>query len=405
MPSSGRFYSPLVGRPNLWHPLCAGLRALVFFDSVKAVNQTELGFDGSPTGGSLSFSHRFGPGLALTRASSQFVRLGTVGHLGFTGSCTMMVKFRTNSSPGAGNNAVVLGCDDGGTDRGCLLEVNAYAGSVGAGIDGPTFWAQASTTEARAASQNVSFPANTDILLCGVYNSPADTATLYRDGLQVAQNTHLFGAAGTPYNVSAATTVYVGRRDFGTSDDFFDGTVFWVAIFNRALTAAEVRVWSQETWDFLDNTEAVLVPEAVAAETPPAPRTALAQSLGVADPFFFVFRREHVGVVGPEAVAPAAEPFEVAFPPVPGAPWNLFRGRPVPIGGATGDTVPPTVPPVPPVPSETVNRPLVPRVPRMDPSDPRFARFTEIVSQIFNDLYFTGQLTKNPTTGRWEITP
>jgi hypothetical protein len=63
-----------------------------------------------------------------------------------------------------------------------------------------------------------------------------NTAILYVDGVQVAQNT---GMTLSPSSLGNTTNNWIGRSQY-SSDAFLDGQIDEFHIYNRALSAAEI---------------------------------------------------------------------------------------------------------------------------------------------------------------------
>lgn len=247
----GRFRPPAFGwKPNLAHPLCRGLKYLAFFRGRNLVHPL-VGplLNGAASGGTVRFG-QYGPELLLTRASSEYVTLGTVGQLGLTGSVTMVARVTAGADPGATEACVVVGWDNDNPSRGAILTVTNYS----AISRGPGFYAITPTGSAEAwGSQALgSYPADTNLQFAGVYDADADLIKVYRDGVQKDSDSAI-GA----FNTATGGVAYVGRRDLTAEDDFLDGAVQWFALFNRALTPAEVWLWSQDDWGFLYEDEAL----------------------------------------------------------------------------------------------------------------------------------------------------
>lgn len=70
--------------------------------------------------------------------------------------------------------------------------------------------------------------------VAGVYDSSAQTETLYVNGVQVAT----FNAAGLPPETGAGGFLQIGAENHST--DVMNGTADDVRVYNRALSAAEV---------------------------------------------------------------------------------------------------------------------------------------------------------------------
>jgi hypothetical protein len=257
------------------HPMLMGLRFLAFGDCAAPRNAAEAGGPSAPSSvtavtNSARLGTRFG---ALTgNGTTSDVTYGNASDYSLAGrSITVLCRCRARvgqisgvvaARDGSTSGWQILFSDFGGAEDGYQFAVFG-AGVFVEGQDG-----------FGAAAQ-----AGKDVFVAGVYDHLAHEARLWtrQPGEPVAAlrgvntNTNSGDVPGTDWDVRVAQPVHL--FNLAGASNFFDGDVGWVAVFDRALSGAEIELWSMdEEWPFEDDgINATAYPVSPPPPPPPPP--------------------------------------------------------------------------------------------------------------------------------------
>lgn len=113
------------------------------------------------------------------------------------------------------------------TDAGWLYEANWVTGGI--------LWLADETNASNVAGCNFSWNFHQWYFVCLTYNQAGDTAHFYVDGVHVCATPYT-----APINVIDTTTSFVIGRSLAGPDEYSDGWIDDVRVYNRVLTASEV---------------------------------------------------------------------------------------------------------------------------------------------------------------------
>jgi hypothetical protein len=237
MAAPSQIRRPFQVATNQW---TAGLRmfsliryALKASDTIETGNLIQKGSDITSKILARSFSPITGyDGSIFVASNGDYIQWDTSWTGKFLGPVTVIARCNPTSVDTAGQ---LWGTHDVSSGDGCSLQINGASGCgwfVGNG--GGTF----------LSDGNVPGSVNNEFTLGGSYDpSGAGTMRLYKSGVLVASNT----SAGASHNTSSAGFASTGRFSTGGGAGVtfgLSGSVWWVAVFNRALSAAEMVAWT-----------------------------------------------------------------------------------------------------------------------------------------------------------------
>jgi hypothetical protein len=197
-------------------------------DSSNIFGQTQN--DGTLSGATLPswVAGKMSYGLTFD-GSSSFVSIGSAASLNFTGSGTLSGWIKTTS---AGTGVIFIKTSDGGGVGRWGMQIRINLSKAEAYVV---------TTSAGVTAFNVTSTNNIDDgnwhHVVEVWDNATGIITLYIDGVSKTTST------GTNTLRSGLGTSYIGKQtnSANTSQNFFNGSIDDVRIYNRALSAGEVR--------------------------------------------------------------------------------------------------------------------------------------------------------------------
>jgi hypothetical protein len=237
MAAPSQIRRPFQVATNQW---TAGLRmfsliryALKASDTIETGNLIQKGSDITSKILARSFSPITGyDGSIFSASNGDYIQWDTSWTGKFLGPVTVIARCLPTSVDTAGQ---LWGTHDVSSGDGCTLQISAASGCgwfVGNG--GGTF----------ISDGDVAGSVNNEFTLGGSYDpSGAGTMRLYKSGVLVASNT----SAGASHNTSSAGFASTGRFSTGGGAGVtfgLNGSVWWVAVFNRALSAPEMVAWT-----------------------------------------------------------------------------------------------------------------------------------------------------------------
>lgn len=113
------------------------------------------------------------------------------------------------------------------TDAGWLYEANWAGGGI--------LWLADETNATNAAGCNFSWNFHQWYFVCLTYNQAGDTAHFYVDGVHVCATPY-----AAPINVTDTTSSFVVGRSLAGPDEYSDGWIDELRVYNRELTSIEV---------------------------------------------------------------------------------------------------------------------------------------------------------------------
>lgn len=232
-------------RINRNHPWLAGCKLFAFPDGTGKMKNLMGGVEGTVTNGpTLS---RLGSHLALSyvQASSQYTVFGTAASYGLSGpDITIMLRAKPASYGSSSDIINAVATADNVSPSGFQLGFSNFGGDLQG-------WNLTLYGASFTANDGTSAPAPlVERVVGAAYRASVRSITMYLDG-QFAKETVNTAIA---WNVTGPNPIYVGQGGIGSFERPFDGNIGWVAIFDRALSDAEVFRFSRDwEWPFFDD--------------------------------------------------------------------------------------------------------------------------------------------------------
>lgn len=139
----------------------------------------------------------------------------------------------------------------------------------------------------------------------GRYDSASRTVDIWQNGVKLATNTDVAKAWNTTTTTDLASGLILG------TSQFFSGSLYWVACFDRALTDAEMEVWTTQ-----DPLDLLLGPDPLLVFVQPTWAVATTIGAGAA------WQDASPWIVSTPLVASADSGGSVPSAPGPGTVWN-----------------------------------------------------------------------------------
>ncbi len=177
-----------------------------------------------PTGGKIN------GGLKFDGGSAQYVQVNDAASLDLATSFSVSAWVYLTALPGAGQIARIV---DKEAAVGTNYELNIDNGYFGSGLGFTLSYNSAGCCDDNYVKYVTSISTNTWYNVTAVYDSVAQTQTMYING--AASATH--SVAGLPPQAGAGNPLYMGSR---SGNDALSGVLDDVRVYNRALSASEV---------------------------------------------------------------------------------------------------------------------------------------------------------------------
>jgi hypothetical protein len=171
---------------------------------------------------------------ALTfNGTTQYVDVPDAASLQLAASFTVSAWVKLSALPAAGNYGAILQKDNTSGSTNYVLAIDN--GSINTSSMGWTFdYNSTGTSDDRYATYLTTPNTGVWYHVAAVYDSVAQTETLYLNGVQVATNS----VAGLPPEHDGGNDLSLGSR--GAGSEFFPGTIDDARVYNRALGAGEI---------------------------------------------------------------------------------------------------------------------------------------------------------------------
>jgi hypothetical protein len=200
------------------------------FSNNKTADRSGNNNTGTLTNGPVRSIGKIGQALEFD-GTNDYVHLGNTASLGLTGSMSVSAWVYAHTYPGASDNMIISKNINGEPERGWELnatldnELETMAFKVSSdGNDEITVYGATELTTGRWYH------------MIGVYNASAQTMNLYLDG---ALDTDFVTGTVPSSQANSPANVHIGSRS--DSQKFWDGLIDDVRVYNRALTADEIK--------------------------------------------------------------------------------------------------------------------------------------------------------------------
>lgn len=182
------------------------------------------------------------PGLHFLDSNGEWISWDRTALGATTGSVTVIGRWKPKA---AHYGALLATIPDVGTQTGFSVGFHSALGLVMFVAHNNNFFG--------AATSDPSGDSGYEYTAGGSFNASAASITLWKGGKEVSTNTD----NTQPWNTVASSVLYTGK--YHNSNEELDGDIFWVAYFNRALTDAEMTVWtSQDPLDLIYGEDPIL---------------------------------------------------------------------------------------------------------------------------------------------------
>ncbi len=208
----------------------------------KATDFSGRGNTGTLTNSPTWVNGKFGKALKFSAASTQYVDVGNPTALQITGDMTISTWVKLDSLPSAGDAYQLVAKDNDTGGRAYTFDVYNDTGGAIYGTNGTVArlyingGAGNQDNGSNLIASNVILSVGVWYHVVGVYNT-SGTLDLYINGVSAhAQRT------GESSSIPSATaSVFLGAREYPGVEGYLDGTMDEVRIYNRSLSAAEVK--------------------------------------------------------------------------------------------------------------------------------------------------------------------
>lgn len=208
---------------------------LVSYWKLEDLNDSKGSNNLTNNGSTVFAAGKFNNGIDLERGSSQYLSIADASQTGLdiTGDFSICAWVKLESAPASGETYSIVAKDDysNAANRQYYLKYENNTGTY-------SFTVMASDGTASFATKNYTMTAGTFYQVAVSVNLTTDIVEFFINGVSIG--TAAFDTTVTAIQNTSSSFKIGGNQNGGSFTDFFDGVIDDVAIFSKALTAAEV---------------------------------------------------------------------------------------------------------------------------------------------------------------------